>query len=446
MAQSRSEITRHLDEGSISRDEAIILPIISDNRVKETLAMIKKSRPQGQRIDGLSLHSFPARMPLTLTDFLINRLSLPNSFVLDPMVGSGTTMIATKKNNRIGKGYDLDPFAVLLTRGATHSVCLRDFEHTSEKIYREAQLLLSKKKHKLSRVKNAMSLEDKEFISFWFPSRSEEELLALSLAISEVSVPQLQELLWIVFSGLIISKNSGASYAIDLAHSRPHRKFDKKILWPMDGWVKRSNKVKKCIHFANDNADYGHVQIEIGDARRLKEQDSTVDLVITSPPYLHAIDYMRCHKFSLVWMGYHQKDLRNIRSDLIGAQRNVKQGDIPDSIETKLSQVNNIQRRGWLKRYIIDMGLAFNEMSRVLKPGGLVVLIVGPNVISRKKYDAVEIFGELAEIAGLNVVDAVPRRLSNQRRTLPPPNLVSAGNSMKKRLKAEFVIALRKPL
>jgi hypothetical protein len=27
-----------------------------------------------------------------------------------------------------------------------------------------------------------------------------------------------------------------------------------------------------------------------------------VDFVITSPPYLNAIDYVRCSKFTLVWM------------------------------------------------------------------------------------------------------------------------------------------------
>ena len=51
-------------------------------------------------------------------------------------------------------------------------------------------------------------------------------------------------------------------------------------------------------------------QVYKGDARHLDLRDRSVDLVITSPPYLNAIDYLRCSKFSLVWMGYSVGELR----------------------------------------------------------------------------------------------------------------------------------------
>jgi hypothetical protein len=35
-----------------------------------------------------------------------------------------------------------------------------------------------------------------------------------------------------------------------------------------------------------------------------------VDLIFTSPPHLNAIDYLRCSKFSLVWMGHSIAALR----------------------------------------------------------------------------------------------------------------------------------------
>jgi len=43
-------------------------------------------------------------------------------------------------------------------------------------------------------------------------------------------------------------------------------------------------------------------------------------VVLTSPPYLNAIDYMRCSKFSLVWMGHTIRELRNIRADSVGTE------------------------------------------------------------------------------------------------------------------------------
>ena len=60
--------------------------------------------------------------------------------------------------------------------------------------------------------------------------------------------------------------------------------------------------------------------IHAGDARNLPLKDGSVDLVLTSPPYLNAIDYMRCSKFSLVWMGHSIGGLRRIRTDSIGSE------------------------------------------------------------------------------------------------------------------------------
>ena len=57
-----------------------------------------------------------------------------------------------------------------------------------------------------------------------------------------------------------------------------------------------------------------------GDARRLDIRDGSVDLVVTSPPYLNAIDYLRCSKFSLVWMGYSVVELRRLRSTAVGTE------------------------------------------------------------------------------------------------------------------------------
>ena len=56
--------------------------------------------------------------------------------------------------------------------------------------------------------------------------------------------------------------------------------------------------------------------------------DGSVDLIVTSPPYANAIDYMRAHKFSLVWLGQPIANLSHLRSKYIGAERQDK-GDTP---------------------------------------------------------------------------------------------------------------------
>jgi len=57
------------------------------------------------------------------------------------------------------------------------------------------------------------------------------------------------------------------------------------------------------------------------DVRNIPITDGFIDVVITSPPYLNAIDYLRGHKLSLAWLGYKISDIIPIRSNNIGAER-----------------------------------------------------------------------------------------------------------------------------
>jgi DNA modification methylase len=63
-------------------------------------------------------------MPLSIAQFLVERLSIPAAVVSDPMSGSGTTLLAAKKTGRVGIGFDLDPLAVILSRVTTSTVDL----------------------------------------------------------------------------------------------------------------------------------------------------------------------------------------------------------------------------------------------------------------------------------------------------------------------------------
>ena len=53
-----------------------------------------------------------------------------------------------------------------------------------------------------------------------------------------------------------------------------------------------------------DNPPQKSAKVELGDARKLSAvENASIDAVLTSPPYLNAIDYLRGHRMSLVWLG-----------------------------------------------------------------------------------------------------------------------------------------------
>ena len=65
------------------------------------------------------LHAFAAKFPPQLPRAFIRGLTLPGERVLDPMMGSGTTIVEALIEGRKGIGLDLDPLALQLSRVKT---------------------------------------------------------------------------------------------------------------------------------------------------------------------------------------------------------------------------------------------------------------------------------------------------------------------------------------
>jgi hypothetical protein len=129
--------------------------------------------------------------------------------------------------------------------------------------------------------------EGRRIIRYWFRTKHADELFALSLAIDD----EVDRLEWsvfaTVFSPLIISLGSGASRAMDLSRSRPHRVDSKVPKSPFSLWPEQVSAFRS---YYEKNALGGTADLKVGGARKLRVPDESVDAVITSPPYLNAID------------------------------------------------------------------------------------------------------------------------------------------------------------
>src|SRR3954453_19652745 len=107
---------------------------------------------------------------------------------------------------------------------------------------------------------------------------------------------------------------------MDLSHSRPHRAFKRAPIKPFQKFLAAVDLVvNNCVRQNEPNRGPAP-RLYLGDARALPVRSASIDLVLTSPPYLNAIDYIRCSKFSLVWMGHSIEELRNIRGRSVGTE------------------------------------------------------------------------------------------------------------------------------
>ena len=389
------------------------------------------------------VHPFPARMAPGIAFNAVSRCREPLR-ILDPMSGSGTVLAIACAEGHRATGVDIDPLAVLISKvwiTATDSSVLRK---QANDVLDAARQTFASLKDRDAYPENSDE-EAKRFVKFWFDDHARRQLASLASTIGTVRDEKIRNALWCAFSRLIITKNSGASLAMDLSHSRPHKVFRRAPSEPFRKFLSAVDHIAcNCIDSSHDTIP--ETCICEGDARDLDLDDGSIDLILTSPPYLNAIDYIRCSKFSLVWMGYTISHLRNLRSTSIGAEAIRKvEGVYVKNILSKLDLRPKLQPKheAILIRYIDDMRQVVRETARVLTNDGRATYVIGENTMHGTFIRNSRIIEELAKDVGLVCVERHSRELPPNRRYLPPPAR-SRHAPLDKRIRREVILTLAK--
>jgi len=393
------------------------------------------------------IHPFPARMA---PEIALEALGTGDQAlkVLDPMSGSGTVLAVARAKGHRAYGMDIDPLAVLLSRTWTRRIQPEETLDAASAAQKEAaaRILISEEEYPPTSDK-----ETRDFIDFWFDRSARLELAALSLAINGTTDATIRDALWCGFSRLIITKSAGASLAMDLSHSRPHRVYSEAPIKPIERFIKSVEKVVANCPQSGSGRIGPPTKVIQGDARSIKMPDESIDLVVTSPPYLNAIDYIRCSKFTLTWMGHQIGELRDLRSSSVGAEITAKDACqtawVQNLIkELKLDPALSDRDYGLLARYVWDMNLALGEVGRVLRTGGRAVYVVGNSSVRGTFVSNSKITEMVGQRAGLSLSSSQSRPLPDNRRYMPPPSLSTSGDKMSGRMREEVVLVFKKVL
>jgi hypothetical protein len=392
-----------------------------------------------------SIHPFPARMAPELALEKLQDLT-ETGLVLDPMTGSGTVLRQATDLGHRAVGFDMDPLAILMTRVWTTPVADEIIDTLGERVERRIAAIGA------DEIKLPWMDDDADtcdFVDYWFADRQKGDLRRIAFVLDELGGEVVDpeekiatDLLRIALSRLIITKDKGASLARDVSHSRPHKVASENDFDVLPMFARSIKAVQKRLREA---PPAGGAEIGLGDARNLSSlADGSIDAVITSPPYLNAIDYMRGHRLSLIWLGHCVGDLRKIRSSSIGAER------APDSLEDAIviSEMRQAmgaidelpnKYRSMISRYVQDIRQMIAEIARVLRQGARATFVMGNSCLRDVFIRNSAAVSTAAQHAGLLLISETERPLPVRSRYLP-----MTSDKLGKRMRTETILTFER--
>ncbi|MFN0251777.1 MAG: DNA methyltransferase [Kofleriaceae bacterium] len=316
-------------------------------------------------------HTYPARLhPATarvLVDIIAHRVR-PNSLLVDPFCGSGTTLVEARAAGLRAVGTDLNPLAVLVARAKTWTVPsrrrqrLRDLGH---EIY--GTVLAAGKAARRADASPAPLRKPKGFdpnardrrLAAWFAPHVRRELELLASMLDELrgdgSDPESAE-----YADVLTACLSAILYKVS------SRTSDTDGTW-VDKQVGRGaaarhfmQRVELLYAGLTDLArSGGPPDVHLADARRLGSiiPDGTASAILTSPPYAGTYDYAEHQRLRFDFLGLRHRDFD---AGEIGSRRSF----LASAIEAD---------RTWRK----DLGDSLDTITSALEKGGLAAIVIG---------------------------------------------------------------------
>ncbi len=399
--------------------------------------------PTGERLSH-GVHPYPARLVRHVPVLFAysTRYSTPGRVIMDPFCGSGTVLLESLAAGRRGIGADSNPLARLITLVKTTPVAESVLTDAVEQVVAAAK-----------RVRST-DIPDVQNLEYWFGDQVIRRLGRLKSAIGRSALSsESQAFLDLCFS-VVVRRCSLADPRISV----PVRLKDDQ--YPEGHWLReKTNRmivdlpnrdpIREFASVGSANAqrigrlfDRGlarPAQVDSEDARILvspsgrRQRSGTVDLVITSPPYVGAQKYIRASSLSLGWLGFTDDvGLREYDSQSIGREKFVE-GDV-QPLETGIAAADGVLDQVWDQNplratiaatYLIEMRDALRESVRVLRPGGALVLVSGQNTVAGYPFDTTTYLHALAMELGLDaeleLVDTIRSRGLMTRRNKSTP-------------------------
>jgi len=378
-------------------------------------------------------------------DFVVDALRryLPdeagkNICVLDPFAGVGTTLVESIRHGYNAIGFEINPFAALAARvkctaflldPASVRAHIVTFEQRARRLTKAIDQAWARGDDLARLLPAPASRPPAAFrsrVPFFSPAVERKVLHCLDL-IHAVPDPQVRDLMLLAFGSILVHV-SNYSYEPSLGSRSAVGKAD---VLNADVAGLLSARLYDMEHdiivYRRDMMQFQPLpegKVINDDSRQMRRMipDSSIDIVITSPPYLNNYHYIRNTRPHLFWLNFvsQPSDLKRFEEANFGKYwQTVRDKAAPtllfhladldqtiEEISSKNQEKGVYGGRGWAN-YVIEYFNDCYHMNQnlyyVLKPGARAVFVVGNSIIQGINVRTDQFLGRIGEICGLEV-------------------------------------------
>lgn len=352
----------------------------------------------------------------------------PGSVVIDPFSGTGTTPLAAAEMGHFGQSVDVNPFLVWLGSAKTanySSEVLADVEDAAREVAAVSR-----------HIADGDTLWQPNLfkIEKWWSCGALHALKALRFNIDNY-VGQVRDLLDIAFCRTLISCSNAAFNHQSMSFREAEASAG---LFDVDDTLRVYDLFRSETKTLIESARYdllGEAHVFEGDSREGVRDLRQADLVLTSPPYVNRMSYIRELRPYMYWLRYldQASDAGDLDWKAIGgtwgtatSKLNSWEPSVVTPVDDELSKVADLIARDggkngpllatYVRKYHHDMWQHFETIIGQVKPGGGVSYIIGNSTFYGHEVPAHEWYAEMLRALGLQAVkiEVIRKRNSNK--------------------------------
>lgn len=236
--------------------------------------------------------------------------------------------------------------------------------------------------------------------------------------------------------------------------TKPTRDLEKNSVNPRKAMKKHLKKMQKGNNAFYDivplkvreNLDK-YLNVKIADAGTQPVTDNSVDLIVSSSPYVTSYEYADLHQLSTIWLDL-ADDLTDYKKDFIGTSYKRYENE---NLRSKLAKdiVNKMSDRSQkmakeIEAFFIDMERVFDESFRILKHGGRCCYVIGNTKLRRVDILNAEVFAESLQYSDFKldriIKREIPLKILPQKRDEKTGRFANNNNANSEAYPVEYIV------